>query len=140
MILNINMAQCPIRSCEKCVNFPARKYCLDCEQFVCKKFEISHLKSLTCRNHVFQDADITNPEVKTSVCKQHNERFTFFCNTCTSLICKLCLSTAHKAHGYCLVDKAGSNTRLRLDKEVGAAEDSIGNAKQNIKALLEKKV
>ncbi|CAC5374969.1 unnamed protein product [Mytilus coruscus] len=29
----INMAQCPVRSCEICENSPGSKYCVDCEQF-----------------------------------------------------------------------------------------------------------
>lgn len=126
------MAQCPVRLCEICENSPGRRYCVDCEQCFCKTCEISHLKSKSCRNHVFQDADITNPEVKTPICKRHDEKFTYFCNTCTSLICNICLPTAHKAHDFCLINEAASNTRARLDKEVKAAEESIGRAKQNI--------
>ncbi|XP_063405892.1 transcription intermediary factor 1-beta-like [Mytilus trossulus] len=124
------MAQCPVRSCEICENSPGSRYCIDCEQFFCKTCEISHLKTKPCRNHIFQDADITNPEVKTPVCKQHGEKFTFYCNTCTSLTCNICLPTSHNKHDFCLIDDAASKARSLLEKELLAAEDSIGRAKE----------
>ncbi|CAC5416867.1 unnamed protein product [Mytilus coruscus] len=126
------MAQCPVRSCEICENSPGSRYCTDCEQFFCKTCEISHLKTKPCRNHVFQDADITNPEVKTPICKQHGERFTYYCNTCTLLTCNICLPTLHNKHDFCLIDDAASKARSLLNKDVFAAKDAISSVKQTI--------
>ncbi|CAC5416869.1 unnamed protein product [Mytilus coruscus] len=110
------MAQCPVRSCEICENSLGSRYCTDCEQFFCKSCEISHLKTKPCRNHIFQDADNGNPEVKTPICKQHGEKFTYYCNTCTPLTCNICLPTTHNKHDFRLVD----------------AKDSIESAKDKI--------
>ncbi|CAG2248479.1 HERC2 [Mytilus edulis] len=126
------MAQCPVKSCEICENSSGSRYCTDCEQFFCKSCEISHLKSKSCRSHVFKDADIANPEVRTSICKQHGEKFTYYCNTCTLLTCNICLPTTHNKHDFCLLDAAASKARSLLDKDVSAAEDSIKQAKQKI--------
>lgn len=57
------MAQSPVRSCEICENSSGSRYCTDCEQCFCKLSEISHLKTKSCRDHVFQDADISHTEV-----------------------------------------------------------------------------
>ncbi|XP_052085890.1 transcription intermediary factor 1-beta-like [Mytilus californianus] len=124
------MAQCSVRSCEICESSPGRRFCMDCEQFFCKTCELSHLKSKPCRNHVFQDAENANAEVKTPICEQHQEKFTFYCNTCTSLLCNICLPTTHKKHDFCLIDEAASKTRPRLDKEVKSVEGIISRAKQ----------
>lgn len=126
------MAQCPVRSCEICENPTGSRYCTECEQFFCKVCEISHLKSKSCRNHFFKDADIANPEVKTPICKQHGEKFTYYCNTCTLLTCNICLPNTHNKHDFCLLDAAASKARSLLEKDVSAAEDSIKRAKQKI--------
>ncbi|VDH94299.1 Hypothetical predicted protein [Mytilus galloprovincialis] len=105
---------------------------MDCEQFFCKACELSHLKGKPCRNHVFQDAVNANAEVKTPICRQHQEKFTFYCNTCTSLICNIRLPITHKKHDFSLIDDAASKTRPRLDVEVNSAEGRISRAKQQI--------
>lgn len=58
------MAQCSVRPCEICESSPGKRFCMDCEQFFCKPCELSHLKTKPCRNHVFQDAEDANAEVK----------------------------------------------------------------------------
>lgn len=126
------MAQCPVISCEICDNSIGRRFCMDCEQLFCKSCEISHLKTKSCVNHVFQDADKANPEVKTPICKQHGEKYTYYCNTCSSLTCNICLPTTHNKHDFCLIDAAASQTRSVLDREVKVAEDRIRRAKEKV--------
>ncbi|CAC5416866.1 unnamed protein product [Mytilus coruscus] len=126
------MAQSPVRSCEICENSPGSRYCTVCEQCFCKSCETSHLKTKSCRNHVFQDADISNPEVKTLICKQHGEKFTYYCNTCKLLTCNICLPTLHNKHDFCLIYDAASKARSRLNKDVFAAEDAVSSSKQTI--------
>ncbi|CAC5416861.1 unnamed protein product [Mytilus coruscus] len=89
------MAQCSVRSCETCESSPGRRFCMDCEQFFCKACELS---------------ENANAEVKTLICEQHQEKFTYYCNTYD----------------------AASKTQPRLDKEVKSAEGSISGAKQQI--------
>ncbi|CAG2184491.1 unnamed protein product [Mytilus edulis] len=69
---------------------------------------------------------------KTPICKQHGEKYTYYCNTCTSLTCNICLPTTHNKHDFCLIDAAASKARSVLDKDVLAAEDSIGRAKDKV--------
>ncbi|XP_071141822.1 transcription intermediary factor 1-beta-like [Mytilus edulis] len=126
------MAQSPVRLCEICENSLGSRYCTDCEQFFCESCELSHLKSKSCRNHFFKYADISNPEVKTPICIQHEEKLTFYCYTCISLICNMCLPITHKKHDFCLIDDAASKTRPRLDFEVKSAEARVSRVKQQI--------
>lgn len=108
MPLNIIMAQLPVRFYEICENSHGSRYCTECEQFFCKSCELSHLKSRSCRNHIFKDTDIVNPEVKTPVFKKHGEKLTFYCNTFISLICSIWVPTTHQKHDFCLIDDAAS--------------------------------
>ncbi|VDH94298.1 Hypothetical predicted protein [Mytilus galloprovincialis] len=100
---------------------------MDCEQFCCKPCELSHLKTKLCRNHFFQDAENIQADVKTPICKQHQEKFTII-----SLICNTCLPITHKKHDFCLIDDAASKTRPCLDVEVKAAGGNISRAKQQV--------
>ncbi|CAC5416863.1 unnamed protein product [Mytilus coruscus] len=126
------MAQCPVRSCEICENSPAKRFCKNCEQFICHPCEISHLKIRPCRNHVFQDADKVNVEVKTPICVQQEEFFTHYCKTCSALICYICLPTTHKTHDFCMIDDKAKETKYSLNKEVENVEDKIRNAEIKI--------
>lgn len=129
------MAQCPVRSCEICEHSPANRFCKICEQFFCHPCEISHLKIRPCRNHVFQDADKVNVEVKTPVCEQHAECFTHYCKTCTALICYICLPATHKTHDFCIIDDEAKEKKKSLEKEVKQAEDKISNAQIKISSI-----
>ena len=54
----------PLRPCV-CEQAPGAHYCLDCEQFFC-----DHGKVKSSKNHAFQSAEETIPEVK-SKCEDH---------------------------------------------------------------------
>lgn len=127
------MAEC-LRSCEICEKSPGIRFCTDCEQFFCESCEISHLKTKPCRNHVFQIANDANPDVKTSFCKLHEEKFTYFCNTCTLLICNTCVPKTHKTHDFCLINDAASKLRSSFVNEVQKVENSIRNATDKIES------
>ncbi|CAC5416862.1 unnamed protein product [Mytilus coruscus] len=127
------MAEC-LRSCEICEISPGIRFCMDCEQFFCEACEMSHLKTKPCRNHVFEIADDAKSAVKSSFCKLHEEKFTYFCNTCTLLICNICLPKTHKTHDFCLINDAASKLRSSFGNEVQKAENIIRIAKDKIES------
>jgi hypothetical protein len=45
-------------------------------------------------------------EENTPKCKRHDQLFTFYCHTCTCLLCQICLTNKHKKHDCSLLDEA----------------------------------
>ena len=105
------MAQCAVHSCEICDNNPGSQYCTNCEQYFCSNCKLSHLKAKISKNHIFKDAQQVNPGEKTPKCERHDQLFTFYCNTCTCLLCQICLTEKHKKHDFSLVDEVASKKR-----------------------------
>ena len=134
------MAQCAVHSCEICDNNPGSQYCTNCEQYFCSNCKLSHLKAKISKNHIFKDAQQVNLEEKTPKCERHDQLFTFYCNTCTCLLCQICLTEKHKKHDFSLVDEAASNKRSTINGMVKSAEatmnqvsDTIGHLETELK-------
>ena len=131
------MAQCAVHLCEICDNNPGSQYCTNCEQYFCSNCKLSHLKLKICKNHIFQDAQKVNPEEKTPKCEFF---FTFYCNTCTCLLCQICLTKKHKKHDFSLLDEAASKKRAAINGLVKSAvatitqvSDTIGHLETELK-------
>jgi archaellum biogenesis ATPase FlaH len=86
---------------------------------------LSHLKLKICKNHIFKDAQQVNPEEKTPKCERHDQLFTFYCNTCTCLLCQICLTEKHKKHDFSLVDEAASKKRSAINEMVKSAQETM---------------
>lgn len=108
------MAQVPLQNCEICEKSVGRRYCIDCEQYFCKPCEEFHLKSKSCRDHVFQDLGHINPDDKKVKCKEHKEDMTYYCTTCSVLVCKICLPRNHKNHDFSLTSEAAFTFKTEL--------------------------
>ena len=134
------MAQCAVHSCEIYDNNPGSQYCTNCEQYFCSNCKLSHLKAKISKNHIFKVAQKVNPEEKTPICERHDQLFTFYCNTCTCLLCQNCLTDKHKKHDFSLVDEAASKKRSAINGMVKSAEatmnqvsDTIGHLETELK-------
>lgn len=112
------MAQVPLQKCEICEINDGRRYCIDCEQYFCKTCEEFHLKSKSCRNHVFQDLGQINPEEKKVKCKEHNKNMTYYCTTCSMLVCNICLPNRHKKHDFFLTSEAAFKFKTDLKDDI----------------------
>ena len=126
------MAQCAVHSCEICDNNPGSQYCTNCEQYFCSNCKLSHLKAKISKNHIFIDAQKVNPEEKTPKCESHDQLFTFYCNTCTCLLCQICLTKEHKKHDFSLVDEAASKKRSTINDMVKSAEATMNQVSDTI--------
>ena len=134
------IAQCAVHLCEICDNNPGSQYCTNCEQFFCSNCKLFHLKAKISKNHIFKDAQQVNPEEKTPKCERHDQLFTFYCNTCTCLLCQICLTEKHKKHDFSLVDETASKKRSAINGKVKSAEatmnrvsDTIGHLETELK-------
>ena len=119
------MAQCAVHLCEICDNKPGSQYCTNCEQYFCSNCKLSHLKAKISKNHIFKDAQKVNPEENTPKCERHDQLFTFYCDTCTCLLCQICLTEKHKKHDFSLVDEAASKKRSAINGMVKSAKATI---------------
>ena len=126
------MAQCAVHLCEICDNNPGSQYCTNCEQYFCSNCKLSHLKANICKNHIFENAQKVNPEEKTPTCERHDQLFTFYCNTCTCLLCQICLTKKHKKHDFSLLDEAASKKRAAINGMVKSAKATITQVSDTI--------
>jgi hypothetical protein len=93
---------------------------------------LSHLKANISKNHIFKDAQQVNPEEKTPKCERHDQLFTFYCNTCTCLLCQICLTEKHKKHDFSLVDEAVSKKRSVINGMVKSAKVTMNQVSNTI--------
>ena len=126
------MAQCAVHLCEICDNNHGSQYCTNCEQYFCSNCKLSHLKAKLCKNHIFEDAHKVNPEENTPKCKRHDQLFTFYCHTCTCLLCQICLTDKHKKHDFSLLDEAASKKRSAINGMVIFAEATLSQVSGTI--------
>ena len=129
------MAQCAVHLCEKCDNNPGSQYCTNCEQYFCSNCKLSHLKAKLCKHHIFEDAQKVNPEEKTPKCERHDQLFTFYCITCTCLLCQICLTEKHKKHDFSLVDEAASKKGAAINGTIKSTEATMNQVERTIGRL-----
>jgi hypothetical protein len=96
---------------------------------------LSHLKAKISKNHIFKDAQQVNPEEKTPKCERHDQLFTFYCNTCSCLLCQICLTEKHKKHDFSLVDEAASKKRSAITGMVKFAKATMNQVSDTIEHL-----
>eukprot|EP00057_Strongylocentrotus_purpuratus_P014750 XP_011669224.1 PREDICTED: uncharacterized protein LOC105440592 [Strongylocentrotus purpuratus] len=95
-------------SCSLCKSFKACLFCDECDLKMCQGCAEFHLKMPTCRNHQtvpLTDLSSESVPVKKSVvirkCPRHDERFKFYCKTCSICICADCTVLDHsKVDGH----------------------------------------
>lgn len=86
-------------------------------------------------NHIFVDANNVNPEEKIPRCTQHNESFTYFCETCKHLVCPICLPEKHQKHDFALTDEAANRKRARLNSSLKARWTTMKTVANQVNTL-----
>jgi glutaredoxin-related protein len=107
------MAQAANTSCEMCVRALGLHYCTQCDQVFCDDCKMSHLRARISKNHTFMTGLNINMEKKAGGCTDHNEEFIYLCEDCNQLICRLCVTKAHRKHD--LVDIKDSNKKVQTE-------------------------
>jgi cupin superfamily acireductone dioxygenase involved in methionine salvage len=107
------MAQAANTSCEMCVRALGLHYCTQCDQVFCDDCKMSHLRARISKNHTFMTGLNINMEKKAGGCTDHNEEFIYLCEDCNQLVCRLCVTKAHRKHD--LVDIKDSNKKVQTE-------------------------
>jgi hypothetical protein len=72
-----------------------------------------HLRLKLSRHHTFLSGHNIKTQKKTGGCTDHNEDFIYLCEDCDQLICRLCVTKAHKKHAF--VDIKDSNKEVQAE-------------------------
>ena len=76
-----------------------------------------------------------NPEETTPKCERHDQLFTFYCNSCTCLLCQICLAEKHKKHDFSLVDEAASKKGAAINGTIKSTEATKNQVERTIGRL-----
>ena len=112
-------------SCDQCVdvtNGPATMFCVECCEFLCKactKHHKSWRKTLSHELVVAEYKKTATPLAKIPHkplnCPVHeDELLKFFCETCTTLICRDCMAIEHSGHSYDHLEKLAEKHKGQL--------------------------
>ena len=107
------MAQAANKTCEICMRASGLHYCTQCDQIFCDNCKMVHLRSKISRSHTFMTGPNINTDNKAGGCTDHNEDFIYLCEDCNQLICRLCVTKAHKKHD--LMDIKDSNKKVQTE-------------------------
>ena len=96
------------QSCSLCKSSKASLFCEECDLKMCQGCAEFHLKMPMCRNHqtvpltdVSSDSVSVEKSVVIRKCPRHDERFKFYCKTCSICICADCTVLDHsKVDGH----------------------------------------
>ena len=118
------MAQAANKTCEICMRAPGLHYCTQCEQVFCDDCRLSHLRSKISRSHIFLSGTNINTEKKVG-CTDHGEDFIYLCENCDQLICRLCVTKAHKAHAVVDIKDSNKEVQTEISKYLDSKVDNV---------------
>ncbi|CAG9333684.1 unnamed protein product [Blepharisma stoltei] len=75
-------------NCEACQTATSSVYCLGCKKHFC----------ISCETNRHPSTHTTVPSQSQIKCKDHEEPFTMFCETCSLMLCSLCIPIHHSAY------------------------------------------
>lgn len=134
--------------CDKCEEDPALTYCPECTFFLCNVCNEAHKRDKMSRCHGVVPVDElksipVQPKPKIPMCKQHNNEFKFYCETCQELVCMYCTIKDHIGHDHDTVQlkanklipelKKIDNSIEKVIENLTDAHNSIGKARDNVK-------
>ena len=125
-------------SCDQCVdtsNGPAVSFCVNCCEFLCNACSKHHKSWRKTLSHELQPVGGTKHESKTVSkslanvpykplnCQLHeDETLKFYCNTCSTLICRDCMAIEHSGHTYDRIEKVSEKEKANLQTSLNGAE------------------
>jgi len=118
------MAQAASKNCEICMRAPSLHYCTQCDQVFCDDCKMSHLRMKISRNHNFMTGTNINTETKVG-CTDHDEDFIYLCEDCNQLICRVCVTKAHKKHAVVEVKDSNNEVQVEISKYLDSKVDNV---------------
>jgi hypothetical protein len=116
------MAQADNNTCEICMSEPGLHFCKQCDKVFCDDCKMSHLGAN--RNHIFLSGPNINTEKKVG-CTDHGEDFIYLCENCDKLICRLCVTKAHKAHALLDIKDSNKEVQTEISKYLDSKVDNV---------------
>ena len=114
-------------SCDQCVdatNGPATMFCAECCEFLCKACTKHHKSGRKTLSHELTVVGGTKAESERAFVKlphkpiscplHEDEILKFFCETCTTLICRDCMAIEHSGHTYDRAEKVAEKHKEEL--------------------------
>ena len=131
------MAQAANKTCEICMRASGLHYCTQCDQVFCDNCKMVHLRSKISRNHTFMTGPNIKTEKKAEGCTDHNEDFIYLCENCDQLICRLCVTKAHKAHAVVDIKDSNKEVQTEISKYLDSMVDNVRSSAKQIEGTTE---
>ena len=125
------MAQAANKTCEICMRAPGLHYCTQCDQVFCDDCKLSHLRSKISRSHIFLSGTNINTEKKVG-CTDHGEDFIYLCEDCDQLICRLCVTKAHKKHAVVDIKDCNKEVQTEISKYLDSKVENVRSSEKVI--------
>ena len=120
--------------CDECdEDEPVVSFCPQCNMFLCQVCNDSHKRSKRFHGHVV--VPLTELRTKTDtplqasmkvpLCKEHDEKLKYYCETCEQLVCLYCTVKDHNGHNHDTVKKMVGKHRQELKEVTAPIEEMI---------------
>ena len=145
--------------CDRCIasssESMAIKFCCDCCKFLCSQCTQDHIRWRETHKHELVDVGeekegqserclLDSVPHKKMKCQVHSDEvLKFYCETCSTLVCRDCIVLSHKEHLYNRIEEVADKEKSCLvsllgdtDSATGKLEDAIARGEkviQNIK-------
>ena len=121
-------------NCEVCDDkHPAKFWCFNCEEDMCKDAARFHTRSKASRDHQLISLESATA---TEFCSKHREPFRLFDETCGHVVCSGCIKVNHKSHKCSSLAEAASKCRQEMQElasKVNARSGVIKIAEARVK-------
>ena len=122
----------PSATCEACSyelhGTPSTSYCIDCDQKLCERCSIPHLK-WRGGPHDVKTLDALSPKhmIGGYYCGKHKERVKIYCLDCESSMCSMCCLESHKLHKFEQINIMMEEFDRNIDQEMKLIMNHIEN-------------
>ena len=127
--------------CDECIDGgsgPAEVFCCTCRQFLCKTCHDHHKRGRHLSKHNMVGLDQegakqlqSTMKPKEYYCSQRNHednKLNYYCETCTLLVCRDCITLAHKDHGVTELSTVAEVHRGEMRGTLQHVQDTLADA------------
>ena len=127
--------------CDECIDGgsgPAEVFCCTCRQFLCKTCHDHHKRGRHLSKHNMVGLDQEGAKQlqgtmkpKEYYCSQpnhENNKLNYYCKTCTLLVCRDCITLAHKDHGVTELSTVAEAHRGEMRGTLQHVQDTLADA------------
>ena len=130
------------KDCENCKKSIASKFCQQCKKLMCDKCTEMHENWGDFNDHVLLGIDEFKGEAKvlstrkTLHCEIHpTKKLKIYCNTCTKLICNICVASVHKDHSHEYIEESFPRHKEELVSSLAQFKHKLIHVQQSLKAF-----